>query len=105
MERRMGSSLRVPLLPGWTEAGTDAGAPRRFVRDAGDAGGSLQVSVALHRGGPEPRPTTARLQEIAQQFGSSQGFGQLADSSAGDCPFGSFGTAGFRGGRVATAQA
>jgi hypothetical protein len=93
----MNVPFRIQLLPDWRET-TPPGQPwpRVFYRQRGNTPGPLQVSFSLYRGGPEPRPTPAQLREMAIDFGTRQGFGELLTSGEFPYAFGVGGTAVFR---------
>jgi hypothetical protein len=85
--------LKIELPATWTQVdGPDR--PASFCRDNGS--GTIQVSWAEYRGGELPTDITAEsLKDMAETFGHSNGFGELAESSVGNCPYGMFGTGVF----------
>jgi len=42
-----------------------------------------------------PDVTTAKLKDLATEFGQKKGFGEMLESSSGECRFGRFGSAVF----------
>jgi hypothetical protein len=91
-----GHRLSIPLPPGSADD-LAAGSPgrRTVYRTRSSNPGPLQVSLAVHRGGSEPRPSEERLREMAVGFGKHQRWGELQSSSTGECGFGRYGSAVF----------
>lgn len=85
--------LKVQLPTGWTQQANPNG-PATFCRQGSSS--AFQVSWAEYRGGKLPDVTTDKLKAMANDFGEKQHFGQMLESSSGDCKFGTFGTAVFR---------
>ena len=86
--------LKIELPTTWAQADNPDG-PATFCREEGS--GAFQVSWAESRGGKLPTDVTAESQkEMAKNFGQSNGFGEMTESSGGSCRYGVFGTGVFR---------
>ena len=86
--------LKIQLTDSWHQLKNTDG-PATFYRLKSDS--PLQVSWAEYRGKQLLRKVTPdELKNAASNFGQKQGFGDLIESSNGDCKFGHFGTATFR---------
>jgi hypothetical protein len=93
----MDKKIRIELPDEWVYVSVhDVGGPWAARWDHPEAAGALQVSAAEYEGGPEPRPSKARLIEMAISFGQENKFGRLIDSYGGKCVIGAFGSAVFR---------
>ena len=86
--------LKIELPTTWTQADNPDG-PATFCRENGS--GAFQVSWGEYRGGKLPTDVTAEsLKQMAENFGHSNGFGEMIESSCGSCGYGMFGTGVFR---------
>ena len=86
--------LKIELPTTWGQADIPDG-PATFCRE--DGSGAFQVSWAEYRGGKLPTDVTAdSLKQMAERFGQSNGFGEMTESSGGDCRYGMYGTGVFR---------
>jgi hypothetical protein len=85
--------LRIQLLPKWRQS-EDPEGPATFGRD--DGVGAFQVSWAEYRGGKLPTDVTAEsLMQMVERFGEQNSFGQMIESSGGECRYGMYGTGVF----------
>lgn len=85
--------LKIQLPMMWAQQDNPNG-PATFCREASTS--AFQVSWAEYRGGKLPDVTNEKLKELATGFGPKSGFGEMLESSVGECKFGHFGTAVFR---------
>src|SRR6185295_4248103 len=86
-------------LPGWIDVSKDnPDGPPTFLREASECPGPLQVSHAEYKGGVVPNPSEQDLIEMSRKFGrgTDTDFGDIVESSSGDCAFGKFGTTVYR---------
>lgn len=86
--------LSIKLPEGWSDYDCPEGPPT-YIREWSDDSGALQISWAEYTGGSLPNPSAIDLQHMAQEFGEKQGFGDVVESSSGQCVFGLMGTAVF----------
>jgi hypothetical protein len=87
--------LEIKLPEGWVDYDNPDGPPT-YCRESSESPGPLQISWAEHDGGAIPNPSVADLKLMAEEFGQTQGFGELVESSSGPCDFGTMGSAVFR---------
>ena len=84
--------LKIQLPTNWAQQENPNG-PATFSRQGSTS--VFQVSWAEYRGGKLPAATAEELKEMAVNFGQKQGFGEMLESTRGECPYGKFGTAAF----------
>jgi hypothetical protein len=84
--------LKIELPTTWTQQSNPDG-PATFCRQGSSS--AFQVSWAEYRGGKLPDVTNDKLEGMATDFGQRHGFGEMLESSSGECRFGTFGTAVF----------
>jgi hypothetical protein len=80
----------LDVCTGWANTTGDVAAepnqPWTLTRQAADACGSLQFSVALYRGGPIPDPTPEALAELLRGFGETHGLSSATDEITEPAP-------------------
>ena len=86
--------LKIQLPAAWTQQNNSKG-PVTFCRRG--SGNAFQVSWAAYRGRESLDVTAETLVEMATNLGQEQRFGDRLETASGDCRFGTFGTAVFRG--------
>lgn len=86
--------LKIQLPATWTQQNNQNG-PVTFCRQGSSS--AFQVSWAEYRGSGSPDATADTLVEMAICLGQEQRFGDNLETASGDCKFGTFGSAVFRG--------
>lgn len=85
--------LKIHLPRTWAQQHNPNG-PATFCRQGSN--NAFQVSWAEYRGSESLYVTADTLVEMATSLGQEQRFGDVIESTSGDCRFGTFGTAVFR---------
>ncbi|MBE0535184.1 MAG: hypothetical protein IH624_05895 [Phycisphaerae bacterium] len=96
MSPKKRGQIHVVLPEGWRDYSADnPDGPTTFLRDASEVSGALQISVALHNGGPLPNPSKEDLVDMASSVGYEMQAGKLVETANGECAFGLLGSATF----------
>jgi hypothetical protein len=94
--------LKIELPTTWAQKDNPDG-PATFCRE--DGSGAFQVSWAEYRGGQLSADVSSQsLKQMAERFGRQKGFGEMIESSEGECRYGTYGTGVFRSAEHARIQ-
>ena len=81
MRSRLGS-ITLVVSTGWADVTEDG--PLTLVRQAEDATGALQFSVALYESGREPGVTLEHLEELLRECGMTHRLGEMFNGQKSD---------------------
>jgi hypothetical protein len=97
--------IKVTLFEGWIDCSRDnPNGPPTYLRELSSVPGPFQISWADYTGGKVPNPTMADLEKFSCDAGKEQGWGEVVESSSGNCTFGIFGTTVFRSPELSRSQ-